>query len=398
MAEAWERPVAPEKPKVASLPPLEAPVDRARGFKEALATGQAALKGKRLEEARAAAATARTEAERLDGDARHQAGQLAYRVEAAAQDGAAAVEAALAWHLACGPEKLDACRNAATQALAQAAKLPGAKPTTAALARTLDEADDCAVKAERSQTTPPCAAAAQRAAQQQKDALLLQRFALAAALHEKNEDRQVALLEKAEGRCALPSCAGLRRKALARLMSLAKAKGDVEGHVRLALRDQDVATATLSDAERFYARTKELDVACPAYDAAMGPGACRALEKKVTGRWTFKDWSRESAGQGLSADVVRRVNEHFSPLLQDCLAEQARRMTPPDAQRFDVRWVVVNDGRVAEAHLRRDLDDVPLAHCLRAQFAAWRYPRYEGEYQHVEQSFTVTATERRSLR
>jgi hypothetical protein len=84
--------------------------------------------------------------------------------------------------------------------------------------------------------------------------------------------------------------------------------------------------------------------------------------------------------------------------LQDCLAEQARRMTPPDAQRFDVRWVVVNDGRVAEAHLRRDLDDVPLAHCLRAQFAAWRYPRYEGEYQHVEQSFTVTATERRSLR
>jgi hypothetical protein len=71
-------------------------------------------------------------------------------------------------------------------------------------------------------------------------------------------------------------------------------------------------------------------------------------------------------------------------------------MTPPDAQRFEVRWVVVNDGRVAEPHLRRDLDEIPFAKCVKAQFAEWRYPRYEGEYQNVEQSFTVTATERRT--
>jgi hypothetical protein len=111
---------------------------------------------------------------------------------------------------------------------------------------------------------------------------------------------------------------------------------------------------------------------------------------------TFHDYSREApSGEGLSAEQVSMVNEHFAPLLQDCLVEQAKRMTPPDAQRFEVRWVVFNDGRVGEAHLRRDLDQTPLAKCLRAQFAGWRYPRYEGEYQNVEQAFTVTANERR---
>ncbi len=395
LAQAWERPEPEAAPKAVLLPPLPPAVDRAASFKEALAAGQAALKGKRLDEARASATTARAEAERLDGEARHQAGWLALRVEVAAQDGAAAVEAALAWHRACGPEKLDACRRAATSALAQAAKVPGADKGALALARALDDADDCAKAAEKSATPPACVGASQRTAQQRKDALLLQRIALAQALHEKQEDRQVALLEKAEGKCAAPTCAGLRRKALGRLMAHAKAKGDAEAVVRYALRDQDVATATLPDAERFYARTKELEAACPAYDAAAGAGACRALEQKLTGRWTFRDWSRDSAGEALSADVVRRVNEHFAPLVQRCLAEQAKRMTPPDAQRFEVRWVVVNDGRVAEVHLRRDLDEVPLAHCLREQFVDWRYPRYEGEYQNVEQSFTVTATERR---
>lgn len=395
LASAWDQPVQEGAEKKVLLPPLPPPVDRAEGFKAALAAGNAALSGKRLDEARTAAATACAEAEKLDGDARSRAHNLAFKVAVAQQDPAAAVEAALAWRLACGPEKLDACRSAANNALAAAAKLPGADKATAALARALHDADDCAQKAERSDSPPPCAAAAQRAAQQHKDALVLQRLALGKALHEKQEDRQVALLEKAEGLCTTPSCAGLRRRALAKLMAHAKAKGNHEAHVRFALRDQDVATATLPERERLYARTKELEAACPAYDAATGPGACRALEKQVTGKWTFRDYSRESAGDGLPPAVVKEVNEHFAPLMQQCLADQAKRMTPPDAQRFEVRWVVVNDGRVAEPHLRRDLDEIPFAKCVKAQFADWRYPRYEGEYQNVEQSFTVTATERR---
>jgi hypothetical protein len=70
-------------------------------------------------------------------------------------------------------------------------------------------------------------------------------------------------------------------------------------------------------------------------------------------------------------------------------------MTPPDAQKFDVRWVVFSDGRVGEAHLRKDIDTWPLADCLRAQFVNWRYPRFEGDYQDVGQSFTVHANEYR---
>ena len=50
------------------------------------------------------------------------------------------------------------------------------------------------------------------------------------------------------------------------------------------------------------------------------------------------------------------------------------------------------DGRVAKMHLRRkELESSPLANCLRKQFDTWRYPRYEGEAQHVEQRFTVSA-------
>jgi len=58
--------------------------------------------------------------------------------------------------------------------------------------------------------------------------------------------------------------------------------------------------------------------------------------------------------------------------------------------------MVFNDGRVGEVHFaQRALDDSELGLCLKAQFETWRYPRYDGEWQHVEQAFTITAVERR---
>jgi hypothetical protein len=44
--------------------------------------------------------------------------------------------------------------------------------------------------------------------------------------------------------------------------------------------------------------------------------------------------------------------------------------------------------------MKKEHDQSQLAKCLRAQFNGWRYPKYEGEYQNVEQSFTVTAVVR----
>lgn len=394
LAKAWEH--EPEKPAPAPVRPPEVPkLDRAAGFKQALATGQAALKGKRLDEARAAARDAMKEAAALDGEARLQAHQLAFRVEQAAGDASEAAQAAETWRLACGPEKAEPCRTAALAALAGAAKLKGAQKSLGKQVRALQDAEVCAARTEKGSKPNPCEATALRLGRAGKDLFLVQRVLLGQALREDNEARQVALLEKAEGVCEEPGCLGLRRKALGKLLALARARSDVDGAVKLALREVELLGAALPEAERTWTRTAALDQTCVSFDTAHGAGSCRALEKKTLGRWTFRDFSREAAGQGLSPDQVRAVNDHFSPLIQECLGEQARRMTPPDAARFEVRWVVFNDGRVGEVHLRRDLDESLLAKCLRAQFDGWRYPRYEGEFQNVEQSFTVTAVERR---
>lgn len=383
LAKAWDREetksVAPQRPAA------EPVVDRHLAYKEALAAGQSALKKKQLDEARTFAATAVKEAATLDGDARFQSGQLAFRIEGTA-------EAAEAWRASCGPEKAEACRSASLSALTALSKKD---KSLARRVKELGDDDSCAAKAERAAKPLPCEGVALLRANKHDDAWLAQKLLLARASREKDEHRLVTALEKAEGACREARCSTLRRKALGKLIAHAKSKNDVDGATTYALREVGVINDALPDAHKRWARTTTLEQTCAAYDKAHGTGTCRALEKKTLGYWTFKDWSRDAAGTGLTSEHVRQVNEHFAPLLQECLSEQARRMTPPDAARFDVRWVVFNDGRVGEAHLRRDLDDTLLAKCLRAQFDGWRYPRYDGEFQNVEQSFTVTAVERR---
>lgn len=397
-ADDLEKAFAPEeeKPnKPVIVRPVEAPpVDRAADFKSALMEGGAALKSKQLDAARSAAARAVKEAATLDGDARNQAGQLAFKVELLGGDPSAAAEAATAWRLSCGPEKADSCRSAALAGFASASKLKGADKKLAREVRELQDAEVCAAKTEKAAKPNPCEPTALRLASHEKDPYLGAKVLLGQALREDAEPKQVHLLEKAEGHCEKPQCAGLRRKALGKLLALARAKNEVDHAVKLALREVGVIMAGLPDEGRAWARTAMLDQTCVSFDTAHGAGSCRALERKTLGRWTFHDYSRDAAGQGLTADQVRMVNEHFAPLLQECLAAQARRMTPPDAQRFEVRWVVFNDGRVGEVHLKKEHDETQLAKCLRAQFDGWRYPRYEGEYQNVEQSFTVTAVMR----
>lgn len=384
-----------EKPKAQPVrPPDLVQVDYAAGFKAALSEGQAALKGKQLDAAREAAARAVKEAATLDGEARHQAGQLAFKVELAGGDPSAASDAAEAWRLACGPEKADSCRSAAIAGLGSVAKLKGADKKVMKQLRELQDAEVCAAKTEKAPQPQPCESTALHLAAKEKDAYLVQKLHLGQALREDDEKRQVSLLERTEGKCTKLQCAALRRKALGKLIHHARAKNDVDAAAKYALREVAVIMAALPEENKAWARTGMLDQTCVSYDTAHTPGSCRALEKKTLGRWTFHDYSKDQAGEGLSADQVRSVNEHFAPLLQECLAEQAKRMTPPDAQRFEVRWVVFNDGRVGEVHLKKEHDESQLAKCLRAQFAGWRYPKYQGEFQNVEQSFTVTAVVR----
>lgn len=391
LAKAW---AAPEESQPATQAINPEVSDPGAAYKTAFTQAQHAFKGARLQEARSAAQTAVDEASRLDADARAQSGQLHFKIEQALGDVHAAQEAALAWRLSCGPEKVLGCRNAALSALAASAKSPGAEVSSSAV-RELQDAESCAVKAEQSERAVPCEHVALMLARRKNDAFLEQKILLGQALREKGEARQLALLEQLDRVCQKPQCAQLRRKALSKRLATAREKHDVARTADLALREVAVIASTLPEAARPFVRTSTLIQSCAAYDLAHGAGSCRKLEKQILGWWTFRDFSKDTAGPRLSPEHVKTVNEHFAPLIQECLMEQALRMTPPDAQRFDVNWAVLNNGRVGEAHLPKDLDDSPLAQCLRSQFSTWRYPRYSGETQNIEQSFTVRAVQSR---
>lgn len=389
LAQAWAPAAVPAQPgapsNVRQAPPEPTEPGRQAVFRRARDEARAALKAHRLDEARAAAGAAQAAAGSLHGKERHEAGQLALAVELEADDRPAALAAALAWRRSCGPEELEACR---ARALAGLARVPGAAGP--ALATRLREAEACLA------TPEPlgCAGKAERAAVAAHDDVLAARAALVRAQAEKDEGRRVALLDRLEQRCTAPGCASVRRRALALAAALASARGDRSGVARWLIRDGLVTASAVEPELRRWVRSAELDEACAKLDAAEGAGACRRLEKTISGTWSFRDFSRKKGGTGLTPAEVRTVNQHYAPLLEECLAAEARRLEPPDAREYEVSWVVRNDGRVHDAHLRSDLDGTPLAECLRGQFSDWRYPRFEGEFQNVRQRFTVTASTR----
>jgi hypothetical protein len=379
---AWSAPPgsAAASPEI-SVRDSPKPVDHRTPFREALSTAQAALGARRFDDARGAVRTALAKSAPLPPEERDLAWALAFKVEHTAADAARTRELALEWRRACvtGP-----CRSRAVAALAQIA---GQAP----LAKRLREAEACLTQAERARVVPPCLA---RVSDPTGDDVFAARVALVRAWGEKVEARRTAALLRVEASCTTsPGCLGVRRAALAKLASRAL-ETDPQLAVKYLVRDGQLLASQVSPELQAWARTSELDAACARLDARAGAGACRALERQLSGGWTFRDYSLEHAGEGLTPDRVRMVNEHYAPLLQACLTEQARRLTPPDAQTFELRWTVHNDGRVRDAHLRPDLDQLPLAKCLRAQFSSWRYPRFEGELQNIEQAFTVTANRR----
>ncbi len=319
-------------------------------------------------------------ADGLTGVERWKAHELAFFT---AQGESAKAEAGLAWHRACGPEKLETCRAAALAAL-------GKLKSAAKQAAVKKAADTCVQQAEAKQKPAPCLASVEKS-----DDVNQTRAALIKAMAEPAEARRVAALEKVVSRCERVQCATARRKALTALVAIDQSGKRTEAALTHALREVAIFAGTLPETERPWARTPKIEQLCTQFDAAAGQGACRKLEKATNGGWTFHDYSvGKGNASGLSADQVKVVNEHYAPPLQVCLSEQARRMVAPDYAEYEVRWVVFNDGRVGEVHLGPDLEASPLATCLRRQFSLWRYPRFEGEWQNVVQRFTVTAVTR----
>ncbi len=254
----------------------------------------------------------------------------------------------------------------------------------------LKEADRCVLESERQRIAAPCLGAAERLAQRDGNLSARARIAYVRAMAEKNVDRSRALLTQAEKICEAPACAPIRRKALKKLSQLAAASKNVTAVLQYALRDMQVYAATLEPEQRLWARSPEVMKACRRYAAENKLSSCRKFELQLTGTLTYFDYSRQSAGQLLPQAMVREVGEHYSPMLEKCLTDHGRRLPPNDVERIELRWVVSNEGLVTEAYVQKSLADSPLIQCIRAQFADWRYPKFTGERQNIEQTFTVT--------
>lgn len=327
---------------------------------------------------------------------------LEARVRVALADKAFAEALTLArrWLLSCGPTETDGCRKKALAATEQAAEgLAGKAELQKKVALTRKD-DECVRMVERQATAelPPCAAEALRRYRESRDRLMVARLLLAGALAQADDPKAFAKalgpLARAESACLEPRCREVRRRSLRARALLELRLGRPEESVRTAIREMALAKESETPEAQLYGFSQSLGRACAALDQAKGEGACRKLEKKLAGKFSFRDYSRgPPSGQGLTPEEVREVNTHFGVLLGECLLSEARRPGPPGVTRYAVRWVVVNEGRVEQVHLEpRAAEESLVGDCIRRQFAVWRYPRFEGEFQHVEQTFTVGAS------
>ena len=371
------QPAAPEDP----LLPLRAQ------FAEGLAAAKASLAAKDL----AGARTAVPELEKLARQVGPAETLLVRELSFHAADKKGAPREAERWLLACGPENVEQCRAKALEAFPKARAAP-LKAAAECLRGAEARLKDTATKA------PPCLDKALPLFRKSKDLLMVASVQLLQGLFLAADPKRVATaaksLEQAQKTCVEPRCVQVRRRALRELVSLHLREEEPEPAARAALSELALLSASLPPARRLYLRTPKVETACAALDRASTKGACRKLEKSMNGRYTFQDFSQTLLRNGLPQEQMAQVNEHYGVLIEACLAAEAARLVPPDSATYKVRWMVLNDGRVDAVHVQSP-DDGPLAACLREQFGLWRYPMYQGEWQHVEQAFAIRSSGRR---
>jgi hypothetical protein len=257
----------------------------------------------------------------------------------------------------------------------------------------LKTALQCLAASEKAKRVLPCGAVAISVSEEFVDEEAAMRFKVLRALENDEPEKKMSQLRRLQRTCSTYFCALGQAQVARKLVELA-VQSKPEWALAALVHEQAQWNAVAPVALRFWTRSANWNAACPVLERTS-PGQCRAIEKQKLEALTYVDFSLQNAGEGLGPNQVKTVNAHYGPTLDNCLSEQARRMTPPDSQAFQLNWIVGNDGLVKEAHLRKDLDETLLALCLRKQFALWRYPKFSGEFQNVEQTFTVTATKRR---
>ncbi len=308
-----------------------------------------------------------------------------WAVNAGATGSPTRAASAKAWLLACGPgtvKELMRCRGRALDALR------GAGGAAKAEAAKLEEADRCVASASPGAEDRACLAKASALYRRTRDKLMLARAALAGLEPEDIARRRAALKL-----CPEPRCASLRAIVLEQLVPEELERGAAEQAVRDALEAVRQRQLTLPAAQRLYARTDVLDRACAAFEQKAPRGKCRVLEREVLGGYVFRDYSRTNAGaaEGLAPAEARVATDHYAVLLTPCLQQYGEKT---GSGRYKLSWTILNDGRVTNVAAVNVDPKGRLMGCLKDQFTRWRYPRYKGEYQHVEQEFRVSGTTR----
>ncbi len=310
----------------------------------------------------------------------------------------AALRAANAWLLDCGPDAVDECRSAAKRMFRTIAAKAKSPAITARLGR-IETAERCLWDHEAAARKPqaavaPCLAGAEATFRQERDHVMVARALLVkgivASQDEKKREVALATFRRVVDLCKETRCVEVRRRALRRSALMHEEKAELDEAFHDALMEMNEAASRLTDEARLYARTDTVNRLCARIETERGAGACRKQEKAVNGRYTFFDYSKGKPQKALAASLVKEVGAHFAPLIDDCLRAEVVRVQQGESRNFATRWTIGYDGRVKKVKIgAAAASESPFGQCLEAQFAVWRYPRYQGEQQHVEQTFSV---------
>jgi hypothetical protein len=263
----------------------------------------------------------------------------------------------------------------------------------------LQDAERCVVRVERAprqKALPACWAESEKSFRRFGDLPMLARMQLAhgrwAAQTPSLRKEALSRWARVEKECPLENCRLFREEArLLRAEALLEEKAWEAAAAEL-FRAVALRAESLPSPLRPLSRTIGMERLCQQLDLGAGAGNCRKWERRFL-RWpSFYDFSKEARKGDLSPADILRVNEHFGPMLEECLAAQAHRLPEGKTETYQLQWMIGADGRVRTFQLKRAPSSTSsLDECLRQQFSLWRYPRSAGENQHVEQAFTVSS-------
>lgn len=373
-----------------------------KDFENAWTQFERHLKANALEEAQKALEVCQALTPKLTPASEQKSHSAAFRLGMALHDGPMALGAVEDWLVACGPEQIDRCRGEAQSALAKiaASSWPEKEPASVRL-KELRQADTCLKHSEnRGSTLPrlPCLASAFGLYKKADDRLMVARIRFVEAkqllAQDKKQPEGIRLLRQLSSECTLKVCYKIREQAFRLTFDVHLKRKEYELSAQALAHLVQLRSEALPESQQRYAWTEDTLKRCKKLDDAQGNGFCHRVTASTLPQLYFYDFSQKSDGPQLVSRRTKEIAKHFGVLIEQCLRQQSQRLQPRQSETYQLRWMVVPEGKVMSFEINdKPPNDSPLANCLREQFALWRYPPFEGENQHMTQSFTVTPLE-----